>query len=971
MRTLSLGGGATPRATAPPVAAIRRWPLELPRVAAVRTIAAAAGLATVFALVRVVVALSPPLRETYYDEALTGLMSLDILRGVPQVFYWGQPYLGAVDAYLAAAAFRLFGPSTLALRLGIVWVSVLWVWAAWRIGRSVAGEGWGVLAGLQIALPPIFLTFVQLSSHAEGVALVLGTLTLAAAVRLVEPLPGRRQEPAWVLLGLAAGLAWWTSPMVAMLLGASAAGLLVARPAVLAGPGPYAALALSALASLPFWLWNARHEWATFHHLLTWGGALPGVTVRVHNVAGALVEAVRDTYWDSHAVPLPVWASGLGWIVVGAVYVPAVGLAASRLVVWSRRLIHRERPWREPLDLVALAFWLTVAAHLLTWFGTSGIMRYSLTFFGPLPLLVTAVLARLARLGRAGRGAALALAGALLTFNLVTHVAFVRAGATAPVRPVDAVIERLQALGATACYADSRIAQVITFESGGRIVCSDFYGLRNFDLLRTVDRVDDPARVAIVSRPAMDRELPAELAEGVRRTGGGAAVSRAGDYVIFHDFVPPDPRIRPIPSTGWRARASAATEDAALAFDRRVWTRWTAPRLPGEWLELDLGRIQPVTQVSLLAAPDTADAPLGLRVETSRNREHWQTAASAGDVLSGLHWWKGHPRLDDSGRIIVRFAPRESRYVRLTDIGAPARGGEPWSVSELFVYEPAETLWAPPPAAVAGLSAAARELDHWMDDPTGPNPSRAPVTAEHRRAQVRWGAALTAANEALAAAPEWEAAHHTYARALSWAGWGRGPEWLLDRSDRDGAWQEVARLAELIAARPDAAWRAGRDAAWARALDHLGRSSEAAALRARPAPVPGRSVRIRFGKELELVGVDAPPVVRPGDTVRLAYHWRLLEPTAYDYWVFLHVAGLPGGGNHDGMVGEYGSSNWAAGERVRQVVTFTVPADTAPGAYPLRVGVWLPWSGRRLHILASDVPQAHRAASLGSLVVAR
>ena len=173
---------------------------------------------------------------------------------------------------------------------------------------------------------------MQLSNHAEGVALALGTLTLAAAVRLVDPLSGRRQGWAWVLLGLAAGLAWWTSQIATMLLGAAALGLLVARPGVLAGPGPYAALGLFGLASLPFWLWNVRHEWATFRHLLTWGGPLPGFTVRVGNVAGASLRSLRDTYWDSRAVPLPPWASTLGWIVVGAVYVPAIGLAAWRLV---------------------------------------------------------------------------------------------------------------------------------------------------------------------------------------------------------------------------------------------------------------------------------------------------------------------------------------------------------------------------------------------------------------------------------------------------------------------------------------------------------------------------------------------------------------------------------------------------------------------------------------------------------------
>ncbi len=953
---------------APPRALTPRQALSLGRVG-LGTIAPAVALGALFLLARVMVALSPPLRETYYDEALTGLMSLAILRGVPQVFYWGQPYLGAVDAYVAAAAFRVFGPSTFALRLGTAWVSLFWVWAGWRIGRRIAGERWGLLAGLQLAVPPIFLTFMQLSNHAEGVALALGTVTLATAVRLVDPLPGQRQEWAWVLLGLTAGLAWWTSQIATMLIGAAALGLLVARPGVLAGPGPYAALGLFGLASLPFWAWNVQHEWATFRHLLEWGGPLPDFAGRIQNVAGALVKSLRDTYWDGRAVPLPPWASKLGWIVVGAVYVPAIGLAMWRLIVWGWRLGHRNRPWREPLDLVVLAFWFTVALQLLTWFGTSGVIRYSLTFFGPLPLLVAAVLARLASVGRVGRGAAIALAGALIVFNVVTHVAFVQAGAGMPVRPVDSVIAKLDALGVTACYADSRIAQVISFESTERVVCADYNGLRNYAALRTVDRVEAPETVAIVTDRVMRSPEPRQMVAALARIGATWEQTDAGHYVIFHHFVPPDPRVHPVPTTGWRARASFDPEVVARAYDRQAWTRWAAPKRPGEWFELDLGRPRPITQVSLLSAPWSADAPAGLRIETSADGQSWEAVATEPDLLAGLHWWKGHPRIDDSGRVVVRFAPRQGRYVRLTHIGSERPGGQ-WGITELFVYETAASPWLPPPAAAAALDAAARELDHWMDDPTGPHPLRAPSTYEHRRAQVRWRSAFAATNQALAAAPEWEGAHALYGWALARAIWGQGLEHTVDRARSDGAWLEVIRVAELIDAQPDATWRAERLAAWAEALEQLGRPAEAAAVRARPEPIPSRSVRILFGKELELFGVDVPSEARPGETVRLTYYWRLLEPTSYDYWAFLHVAGLlPRGGNHDDLVGNYGSSHWAPGERVRQTVTITVPPDTAPGTYPLRVGVWLPSTGRRLHILASDVPQVRRTASLGSLVV--
>src|SRR5262245_47923334 len=223
---------ARPTPAAPRVPAPARARVELLRIGVPALL-----VARLFLALRYPVALAPALSETYYDEALTGLMSLAILRGVPQVFYWGQPYLGAVDAYLAALAFHLFGASTFALRLGTAWVSVFWVWAAWRIGRRIAGEEWGLLAGLQLAVPPIFLTFMQLSNHAEGVALAMATVTLAAAVRLVDAPPGQRLGWTWVLLGVTAGLAWWTTQMATMLIGAAALGLLLARPSVLAGPG--------------------------------------------------------------------------------------------------------------------------------------------------------------------------------------------------------------------------------------------------------------------------------------------------------------------------------------------------------------------------------------------------------------------------------------------------------------------------------------------------------------------------------------------------------------------------------------------------------------------------------------------------------------------------------------------------------------------------------------------------------------
>ena len=57
----------------------------------------ATGLVTLIIahfILRWIMARSPFLAESYYDEAVTGEMALHILKGEHQLFFWGQPYMG-------------------------------------------------------------------------------------------------------------------------------------------------------------------------------------------------------------------------------------------------------------------------------------------------------------------------------------------------------------------------------------------------------------------------------------------------------------------------------------------------------------------------------------------------------------------------------------------------------------------------------------------------------------------------------------------------------------------------------------------------------------------------------------------------------------------------------------------------------------------------------------------------------------
>src|SRR5712691_872746 len=55
------------------------------------------------------------------DEGTMGIMALHIAyRGEYPIFFYGQGYMGSLEAYLAAIVFHIIGPSVLALRLGVL-----------------------------------------------------------------------------------------------------------------------------------------------------------------------------------------------------------------------------------------------------------------------------------------------------------------------------------------------------------------------------------------------------------------------------------------------------------------------------------------------------------------------------------------------------------------------------------------------------------------------------------------------------------------------------------------------------------------------------------------------------------------------------------------------------------------------------------------------------------------------------------
>jgi len=162
------------------------------------------------------------------DEAVVGLMGKHILQGERPTFFYGQAYMGSLDAWLVAIGFRLLGESVLTIRIvqSILYILVVAAGyvAAWRLSRRV---GVTVFAGLMQAIPAAntaLYTTATLGGYNE--TLIFGSLMLALGYDVTHEYPHSAWR--WTLLGLCAGLGWWTNGLI-VVYALPVAGLILYR----------------------------------------------------------------------------------------------------------------------------------------------------------------------------------------------------------------------------------------------------------------------------------------------------------------------------------------------------------------------------------------------------------------------------------------------------------------------------------------------------------------------------------------------------------------------------------------------------------------------------------------------------------------------------------------------------------------------------------------------------------------------
>lgn len=862
------------------------------------------GLVALAVAVRGLRLLTPGLDS---DMAIVGLMARHILQGEFPIFYWGQPFAGTMEAYLAALLFALGGASRLTLALSPFLFSLLLLAVTYRLAREAFDRETGWLALLLAALPAPFLVNHSVTARANYIEnLVLGGVVLVLALRIPSH-AGVVRRRSLALLGFFAGLAWYQSPQSVHYLLTAGLFLLLRDPRVLLERAFWAAPAAFALGSLPLWLYNL-------------GG--PSVSTIEAILLSASPAGLLDslTRFFGHKVPATLatapWGAGRGELALTWFVVALHALATLYLL----------RRWRQPGSQLLLLFVLATSAILVVGYNEGSGTRYLLPLHSAVPVMTAAFLAALRR--RSAGVFAVALAG-LLVANVVGNLAVAeivdpkkRAAYEGRVARDAQLFALLEGEGLTRVYVfDFWDAYRLTFDAGERIIFTE--PVRSF-YPPYVRMVDDAERYAYVVRGGAEA-----FEEDLRSAGGRYRKREVPGYAVFDAFAPRGgPALRGVSRAGWRATASHAPDDAAEALDGNPLTSWGTgrPQEPGAYYEVDLGAVHMPAEVTILAGRSPRNAPRAFRLEVSRDRERWQTILAS---RQGLLWEGARLRFDPDGAVHVGFAPVPARWVRVSLLGADP--GYEWAIRELYLSEPAPDA----PGSSPGAEALARG-------------------GERARAGD-WPGALRAFQEAVDREPDRGEAHirmlgayrqlgiervdpHERALALEARGLFGLAAWEFWSAVRGFPHSNhTYPLQRLLAL-------GGRDGATDRAAqvrEQLGRF------------LPAEPVGATFGGTLRLLGYTADRrEVEPGGTVSLSYFWECLRTPGKDYAVFVHLRGEDAtfGDDHEPLGGLYPTSRWRPGEVVREDRRLRVPATLRPGPLAVTVGIWDPRTGERLRV---------------------
>lgn len=486
------------------------------------------------------------------DEAILSLMAKHILHGARPVFFYGQSYMGALDAYLRALYFLLFGQTVLAGRLLQITLFLGVVATTYLLSYRLTGERLAAsVSAMLVAVPPVLFSLYTTAGIGDYVEILLfNNLLWWLGWDLIDK--RRHQFGWWLLCGLIAGIGWWSMSLIAV--------------------------AVAPLFVIGVWRWRHTLPWARVAALAAgfaigaapwWIAILTDPSV-LADLAGARVAEVPTHSFGVVGQRLlslilfnltalfglrPPWS--VDWIVLPV----GIGIALLYiLILWqqARRVaLRRDDDYRWIGVTSLLGGWvLILAAVVLTRFGNDPTGRYLIPLYPPLAILAADWLAHERRslsysISHAATWKPMLLVGLIVAFNLWGNVRSVLRnppGLTTqfdlishiPHHHDDDLIAFLDSIGANRGYSNYWVALRLAFLTDEQIVFASRLPYKA-DLSYTyLDERYPPYAAAVEAANVVvyvTSNLPtldAVLRERFEAHGVSFREEQIGEYTVFH-----------------------------------------------------------------------------------------------------------------------------------------------------------------------------------------------------------------------------------------------------------------------------------------------------------------------------------------------------------------------------------------------------------------------------------------------------
>lgn len=158
---------------------------------------------------------------TNIDESAMGFMATHIAyRGEHPIFFYGQYYMGAFEAYLAAPLYYLFGPTLFSLRLAVIIIFLLYLATTYAMTSLLYSKQLALAVLVLLSLGSWWMLLRELEAIGGYQDILLfGTLSFLLASWLAltrgeSRWSGRWRLAAYAAWGLVVGLGLWSDLLI-------------------------------------------------------------------------------------------------------------------------------------------------------------------------------------------------------------------------------------------------------------------------------------------------------------------------------------------------------------------------------------------------------------------------------------------------------------------------------------------------------------------------------------------------------------------------------------------------------------------------------------------------------------------------------------------------------------------------------------------------------------------------------------